>query len=207
MGDRLAALLNGIERGEFPAADMGVTLVPQPSPREVAVLGFTGHVVVAADVDPAWLAESLPPGDPGAAFAPPFLDALGSRVGRRVPCSDLLLVAPPLAGPGPAGLTEVDGADHPRVRRAHRYRTDVRAWAGAGGLVTVGRGLAGRWEVGVEVDPGHRGKGLGRELATAARHRAAGPLWAQVAPGNAASVRAFLAAGFAPVGVEALLTA
>ncbi len=31
------------------------------------------------------------------------------------------------------------------------------------------------------------------------------PVWAQIAPGNAASVRAFLAAGFAPVGGEALL--
>ena len=31
------------------------------------------------------------------------------------------------------------------------------------------------------------------------------PLWAQIAPGNAASVRAFLAAGFRPVGAEALL--
>jgi hypothetical protein len=30
-------------------------------------------------------------------------------------------------------------------------------------------------------------------------------LWAQVAPGNAASVRAILAARFAPVGAEALL--
>lgn len=30
-------------------------------------------------------------------------------------------------------------------------------------------------------------------------------LWAQVAPGNAASVRAILAAGFVPVGTEALL--
>jgi hypothetical protein len=32
------------------------------------------------------------------------------------------------------------------------------------------------------------------------------PLWAQIAPGNAASVRAFLAAGFLPVGAEALLS-
>jgi RimJ/RimL family protein N-acetyltransferase len=30
------------------------------------------------------------------------------------------------------------------------------------------------------------------------------PLWAQVHPGNAASVRAFLAAGYRPVGAEIL---
>jgi RimJ/RimL family protein N-acetyltransferase len=71
----------------------------------------------------------------------------------------------------------------------------------------LGRGVAGRWEVGVEVEPGYRGKGLGRELAVAARHLVPGgaPLWAQIAPGNAASVRAFLAAGYRPVGAEALL--
>jgi len=33
------------------------------------------------------------------------------------------------------------------------------------------------------------------------------PLWAQVAPANAASVRAFLAAGFTPVGAEVPLAA
>jgi hypothetical protein len=32
-------------------------------------------------------------------------------------------------------------------------------------------------------------------------------VWAQVSPGNAASVRAFLAAGYRPVGAEALLVA
>ena len=60
-----------------------------------------------------------------------------------------------------------------------------------------------------EVDPGYRGRGLGRGLAAAARHLVPGgaPLWAQIAPGNAASVRAFLAAGYVLVGAEALLLA
>ncbi|WP_433337373.1 GNAT family N-acetyltransferase [Spirillospora sp. CA-294931] len=55
------------------------------------------------------------------------------------------------------------------------------------------------------VEPGARGRGLGRSLARAARHLAPGPLWAQIAPGNAASVRCFLAAGFEAVGAEVLL--
>jgi len=77
-----------------------------------------------------------------------------------------------------------------------------------GGVVLIGRGIAGRWEVAVEVDEDQRGHGLGRSLARAARHLVPGgaPLWAQISPGNAASVRAFLAAGFQPVGSEALLT-
>ena len=40
---------------------------------------------------------------------------------------------------------------------------------GAGSVVIVGRGLCGRWEVGYEVDEGHRGAGLGRRLVVAAR--------------------------------------
>jgi L-amino acid N-acyltransferase YncA len=86
-------------------------------------------------------------------------------------------------------------------------RTDVSIHACEGGVVTIGRGLMGRFEVGIEVADGYRGKRLGRRLAEAARGLVPGgrPLWAQIAPGNATSLRAFLAAGFAPVGMEALL--
>jgi GNAT superfamily N-acetyltransferase len=120
-------------------------------------------------------------------------------------------VAPALPGPPPAGLDLplVPARDraHPRIARALRHRDGVRAWTVPGGTVLTGRGVAGRWEVAVEVEPGARGSGLGRRLALAARHLVPDgePLWAQVAPGNAASVRALLAAGFVPMGAEALL--
>jgi RimJ/RimL family protein N-acetyltransferase len=120
---------------------------------------------------------------------------------------DVLCVTQPRFGRPPLTLSPVLTASHPRVARALRYRDDVRAWETPGGIVVLGRGVAGRWEVGLEVEPGYQGKGLGRELAVAARHLVPGgaPLWAQIAPGNAASVRAFLAAGYQPVGAEALL--
>ena len=74
-------------------------------------------------------------------------------------------------------------------------------------MLILSRGLASRWELAVEVDEPARGRGLGRALVVAARHLIpdGAVLWAQVAPGNAASVRAILAAGFVPVGAEALL--
>ena len=99
------------------------------------------------------------------------------------------------------------GGGHPRVSRANRYRVDVRAYEADGGLLVLGRGLAGRWEVAVEVDPAYRGRGLGRRLAAAAPGLLppGEPLWAQVAPANVASLRAFLAAGYRPVGAEVLL--
>ena len=49
--------------------------------------------------------------------------------------------------------------DHPRVRRALVHRTEVRIWAtpDGAGLLTVGRGVAGRWEVSLEVEPARTG--------------------------------------------------
>lgn len=76
-------------------------------------------------------------------------------------------------------------------------------------MLVLGRGVAGRWETSIEVDEDVRHRGLGRALATAARHLVPPGrwVWSQQAPGNARSVRAFQAAGYRPVGAEALFTA
>lgn len=205
----LAELLDRVAAGDASHLDGELTVLSQPSPRVAAVLAFTGHHVVVADVDPPWVRDQIPAGDLSAPMCPPFLTALCAALGRRVNNIDLITVAEPLPGPPPVDLGEVRDRNHPRVRRALRYRDDVRVHAVEGGTVLLGRGLAGRWEVAVEVEPEHRGRGLGRTLVTAARHLvpAGQVLWAQIAPGNAASVRAFLAAGYRPVGAEALLPA
>lgn len=171
-----------------------------------AVVSFTAHVIVAADVDQDWLSRQLGRWQLSDAFLPPFLGALSTRLGCRVNAIDMVALAPPAAGTAALALHKED-QDHPRVRRARRYRDGVTVWVTDGGLLTVGRGLSGRWEVGLEVAPTHRGRGLGRALASAARHVTPDgrPVWAQIAPGNAASGRAFLAAGYRPVGMEALL--
>lgn len=203
----LAALLGEVARGRFPRPDGSVRVLPQPSPRDAGVLSLTGCSVVFADAEPEWVRARLPAGDLSAPLNPPFLGALAARLGRRVNNTDALLLATPLPGPPPLALTGTDERTHPRVARALDHRDDVRAWTAPGGTVLLGRGVAGRWEAAVEVEPGARGDGLGRRLARAVRHLvpAGEPLWAQVAPGNAASLRAFLAAGFAPVGAEVLL--
>ena len=208
----LADILRGIEHGVFPAPDLGISVVPAPSPREACVVALTGHIVIAADVDPAWVAERIPPGDLSAPTNPPFLSALEELTGRRVNAVDAMLLAPALADPAErrtatADLSELVGHDHPRVERAWRYRDDVRVYGEPhGGLVITGRGLADRLECAIEVPESARGHGIGRHLATAAR--AVVPpvthIWAQVTPGNAASLRTFLAAGYKPVGSEAL---
>jgi hypothetical protein len=203
----LPELLERIERGERLPADPWRSLVPALSRDTSAVVAFPGHIVVAADVDEPWVRGRLPDGDLSAALNPPFLRALERRLGRRVNCLDMLLLGPRLPGAPPLPLREVADSDHPRVRRARRYRPQVRIWTTDGGVLVVGRGLAGRWEAAIEVEAPQRGRGLGRSLARAARHLVPDdrPVWAQVAPGNAASVRAFLAAGYRPVGAEVLL--
>jgi GNAT superfamily N-acetyltransferase len=204
----LAALLDEAAAGRFPPADGSVTILPQPSPRDAGVIGFTAHAVVFTDADAGWVRRLLPPGDLAAPLSPPFLEALCQATGREAHSIDMLCVAQPLPGPSPVQLTPMEGADHPRIKRALGFRNEVKAWRADGVVVLLGRGVAGRWETAIEVDPDFRGNGLGRQLAVAARHLAAAEtaLWAQIAPGNAASVRAFLAAGFVPVGAEALLS-
>lgn len=171
------------------------------------MISFTGHVLVVADVDPEWLAAHLRPGQLSEAFTPPFLGALAVRLGRRVNAIDLLALAPVPPPPSDLALSAVRDLDHARVRRARRYRDDLRLFAADGCMVVLGRGLGDRWEVGLEVDEAHRNRGLGRRLAVAAAGLVPDErrLWAQIAPGNAASLRAFLAAGYRPVGQEALL--
>jgi RimJ/RimL family protein N-acetyltransferase len=176
-------------------------------PRDSSVFATTGHTIVAADVAPDWLAKHLPPGDPGAAFLPPFLGALEAETGRWASNIDVVTLAPRRPGPPALAFTKITDQNHPRVRRALHHRDDVTIWSCDGGVMAIGRGLGGRWEVGLEVAPDFRGRGLGRAMAADATRLVPEdrPLWAQIAPGNAASLRAFLAVGFRPVGQETLL--
>jgi GNAT superfamily N-acetyltransferase len=207
MGHPLIDLLDAAARGSYPAPDGRVEVVSSPPGPADAVVALTAHTVVAADVDPDAVAAQLPADSLSAPLQPPFLSWLADRLRSEAGSIDVLLVAGPARASEPE-LAEIGDADHPRLRRAHRYRSEVRVFepAGGGALLIVGRGLARRYEVSIEVDPDRRGEGLGRSLAQAARAFVPGEqaLFAQVAPGNAASLRAFLAAGYRPIGAEVL---
>ena len=209
MSDRLLRLLHGAATGAPPAADGVVEVWPAPAGAVDAVLAFTAHHVVAARVEPALVAARLPEGDLTAPMSPGFLGWLGVQLGSLPGSLDVVLAARGLGGEPPLELgAGVDPDRHPRAARALRYRGDLEVWTapdGAGVLV-LGRGLAGRREVSFEVDPGRRNRGLGRLLVAAARHLTppGEPLFAQVAPGNAASLRVVEAAGFRPIGAEVL---
>ena len=208
----LADVLRAAAQGRHPEPDGSVDVMPQHG-RAAGIVAFSAHFVVSADVDHQWVRDQLPPGDYSAPLGARFLVALADRIGADVGSIDAVLAATG-RGDGQAGdaagsLEEIESREHPRVVRALRYRDDVRVWRtpdGAGHLI-VGRGLAGRWETAFEVEPPARGLGLGRRLAAAATAfvPTGEPVWAQVAPGNAASLRAVLAAGYVPVCGEVLL--
>jgi len=208
--ETLRDILDAAARGVFPPDDGRTTVVPQASPRDAGVLAFTAHSVVFTDEDPGWVYDTLDAleCDPLAATMNPlFLAAFMERTGRAGDTVDAMLVGSPLPGAPPLALREITDGGHPRIVYARRRRDDVRAWEVPGGVLVLGRGVAGRLEVSAEVDGDVRHRGLGRELVTAARHLAEEPLWAQVSPGNARSMRAFQAAGYRAVGAEALLLA
>lgn len=198
----LAAILEDAARGDFPPVDGGVVVLP-PDPHGVrAVVAFTGRSYVLADVPAAEVARRAPHGGFGASLDPAFLLWLAgdSHLPGRV---DALLVQ---RGTGRPVLAETAlWDDHPRVRHSRRVRRDVRVLGDAAGAVFLGSGIVGRTELSIEV-AADAPAGTGRRLiADGLGHVPEGALvWAQVTPGNARSLRAFLAAGFTPVGSEAL---
>jgi hypothetical protein len=111
------------------------------------------------------------------------------------------------AGGRPTLVERSDLEDHPRVQRARHHRRDVRVLGDASGFVTIGRGLVDRVEMSVELLDHAHGAGAGRQLIDDGLLAIGADelVFAQVAPGNAASLRAFLACGFRPIGSEVLI--
>jgi hypothetical protein len=211
MSHPLLDLLLAAADGRFPPADGGVTVFPALGDGLECSVAFTGHAVIATDL-PADAVLARGPDGFGGSLAPDFLRWLAGPTGW-IDALDATLVGRgrgrDRGGGGgsdrPALPRRPDLADHPRARRALGVRRDVEVYGDERGVVTLGRGVAGRRELSIEtVEPGHgRGRAL---LADALRLVPAGDVvFAAVSPGNARSLRAFLAAGFTPVGSEALL--
>jgi len=179
------------------------------------VIGFTAHHVVAAAIDGHTIRERLDPTDLSQPMSAGFLLFLSGWLGAEPGPVDVLMVAPPpeRADDSLELWRRDDLHDHPRVARAGRYRPELAVYADRqhgdpDGVLVVGRGLAGRWEMAYEVAPAARGQGLGRRVAAAASSMVPSgvPVFAQVAPGNSASLRACVAAGYIPIGSEVLFT-
>ena len=216
----LGLLLRDVAHGRFPEPDGTVRVLPAVAAGEAlvaAVLAFTAHTVIVADLPAAEIQAQLDPEDFGAPMSVPFLAWLAARSGGEPGVLDAVLVrfGAGTAGDAPLpperGVTLVERPDltsHPRAARALALRREVTIYADPDerGVVMLGRGVAGRREISYEVAPEHRGAGLGRALLAAALARVPPdePVFAQASPGNAMSLRSILAAGFRPAGSELL---
>ncbi|NOY55195.1 MAG: hypothetical protein GXP34_04330 [Actinobacteria bacterium] len=198
----LLAVLEDAAAGRFPPVDGAVDVLPSWRSLE-AVIAFTGHAFVATALEADAIRAAGADGYGGAHNAR-FLTWLAGRDGW-IGCLDNLLVAPGLDAPALPERFDLD--DHPRTRLARNLRVDVRVYGDDRGLVILGTGVAGRLDVSVEVPESARSRGVGRSLITDARGLVGKADWlfASISPGNAASLRAFLAAGFRPIGGEVLL--
>jgi GNAT superfamily N-acetyltransferase len=194
----IGALLAETLSERFPEPDGSVSVVAPWNPGVEGVVSLTGRAYVATTRSADDVAERGADGY-GGAVDPRFLSWLAGPEGW-CDCLDVVLVATGTGLGGPA--LRPDLADHPRAQHARQVRTDVSVHADERGLVTLGVGIGGLPELGVEIDPGMRGRGHGRSLVNDARGLVPSdvPVIAAVAPGNAAALRTFLAADFRPVG-------
>ncbi len=124
----LDVVLRAAAAGRPPEPDGTVEVLPQHG-LAAAVVAFSAHFLVCADVDPDWVVGVLPPGDYSAPHGARFLTALADRIGSDIGALDVVLAQPSdPAGDAGLALQEIEARDHPRVVRALRYREDVRVW-------------------------------------------------------------------------------
>lgn len=197
----LLAMLLAAARGVFPPVDGRAVVLPAMPGHLEAVVSFTGHAVLATSLRDSDLV-GLPLDGFGAALQPAVLQRLAGPDGT-IGVLDATLVA---HGKGGGQLPlRTDLEDHPRVLHAASLRQQVRVHGDERGLVTLANGLAGRLEMSVEAF--HPAAGAGPALVEAALRLVpmGEPVFAAVSPGNARSLRVFLAAGFRPVGSEVLI--
>lgn len=198
----LTQLIHDVTAGRYPPVDGGWHQVPQWRPDIGAVLAFTGHAVFAFDRLDADRLTELGADGYGGAHDPRIISELAGATGE-IDCLDML-TARQGTGAGSGLVPRPDLVDHPRVQLAHRIRSDVRTWGypESTTVVTISSGVAGLTELSFEMDPRLRGRGGSAALLTDALALVpAGELViACVAPGNVASLRALLHAGFAPLG-------
>jgi hypothetical protein len=171
------------------------------------VVEFTGHAFVLTTHPSTEVVDRGANGFGGAGH-PDLLRWLAGP-GGAIGSHDAVLVARGTGGRTVNRLAARDDLDaHPRVVRAREHRRNVRVFGDERGLVTLGHGLVGRMEISVELlGTATASSGAGRALIAAGLDQApsGAVVWAQVAPGNAASLRAFLGAGFTPVAAEVLI--
>ncbi len=207
---RLTELFDRLSRDIFPPRDDGIEVVgPPPGVAEV-VMAFTNHNVIATSLEEGAVRTQLDPEDLKGPLRPAFLNWMREQLDARPTSVDIVLYAKGRGVGSDAVEPRDDLYDHARVIRASRYRTDIELYGDpvSSSVLVMGKGVADRREIAVEVPASQRKASTGRRLVQAALDVTPRgvPVFAQVASGNAASLRAFYNSGFRPLGAEALFT-
>lgn len=203
----LAELIESAARGHFLPVDGGWHRVEPWREGLEAIVSFTGHAILAlhADITDEQLIALGADGF-GGAHDPRLIAALVGADGW-VDSLDVLLAGWGTGSPGlpPRLVDRPDLATHPRTQFAAEVRDDLRilgyADPGRSAVVVLSQGLAGLRELSFETELEHRGGGGAALVRDALRTVPAGDLViAAAAPGNAASLRSLLSAGFVALG-------
>jgi hypothetical protein len=172
-----------------------------------AIVAFTGHSFVMTDrvITPIQSDDVPPPDGYGGSLDPRYVVWLAGR-SASIGTLDALFVKRGTGSYGAPSSLELTTIwdDHYRVRHAREIRSNVRVFADERGFVTLADGLVGRREIGVEAVPNGQGRGWGRSLIVDALAlvEKGEPLFAAISPGNARSLRAFVALGFVAIASE-----
>ena len=209
MAHPLARALDGAVHGRFPEPDGRVEVVGRPPDGASVLVCFTAHTIVALDVDVRQVMQRARAGRPIG------LDGTGVRAMARA--GDRIARAQPGCRVGCVSrrvVTRLPSSSRPKAprilafdaRRAIVWISETYETPDHSGVVVLGRGVTRRWELAFEVGAGARGRRVGtRMMAAGAPLLPTGtPIWMQVAPANARSLRAAVAAGFRPIGSEIL---
>src|SRR2546421_454978 len=187
----LGEIMRRAGRDEFPVWGP-ITVFPPPPHLNAAVVAFSGHTFIAADVEPGEVHARIGENPLTGPVLPSFLEWIASRVGARAGMIDVVLAAKGTGSPDAVLKEEPRWRDFERAQHGARLRRELSGWTAEGlGLVLIGRGLVDRWELAYEV-AADAPSGSGRTLASLARGLVPRdePLFAQVAPGHARSLRA-----------------
>jgi hypothetical protein len=196
----LEELFRDAANGVFPQVDGSVTYLPPLGGGHEAVVCFTGHSYIASRLGEAELSDLKPDGF-GRALHPEVLLRLA---GPRGSIGSIDITMSALGRGGGLLQPNRDLDQHPRVTFARARRQGVVTYGRPDGLFTMGVGLGGRREMSVEVSAeGPRGRELIEQALTMTPEGE--HLFVAVAPGNARSLRSFLASGFVPLGSEVLI--
>ncbi|WP_256838651.1 N-acetyltransferase [Ornithinimicrobium faecis] len=200
----LRQVLREAAGGTFPAADGGFSRATPWGDGVEAAVAFTGHavLVVGEDVSDEHLRSLGVHGLGGAHDPRATVDLAGQG---EIGILDALLVGRGTGGAGTGAqsilVDRPDLAQSHRAQHAAQWRHDIRVYGLADpartALVTLGRGIAGLPELGLQADDGSADELLAGLLSLVP---AGDVVLASVSPGNARSLRFFLRRGFVPVG-------